>query len=676
MINVTRSSPPTQPYRPDIDGLRAVSVIAIVLFHVNKTLVPGGFVGVDLFFVISGYLISLNIFQDLERGRFSLMDFYRRRVKRIVPAMLVVVTVTLVAAQLLLRPVDAELSAEAALWSVVSLANVYFWLYLDTTYFAPAASERPLLHLWSLGVEEQFYLLWPLLLLFVYGPLRTRAFFPVAGLVALGSFLFGEYFFQRSPSFVYYMLPSRAGELLVGAMVAFAVLRGAERRVPAAVVAPMAATGLLLLIASMVWLSDDQVFPGWRALPPTLGAAFLILAGHCGKTWPSRLLELRPLVWLGLISYSVYLWHWPLLAFLRYGQVEITMLTGAATLAVTVACAWLTYRYVERPARLSTASAARVAFRQYLVPGGALAVAAIGMMVIDGYGIRWLSDDYKTRLAAVRDQTRSARDYAYVCQRTRITLQDAEDDRCVVGRDSAAPPEVLLWGDSNAAHYVGMVGVFAQEAGFRFRNLAIESCPPINGDPVAFVPARYLADCRVSAEIVRPVVDKFDVLIISASWTRYQDRSEEFLGEFFETVRELVREGKLVVLIGKAPVIPRYDRRCPEKALSYPFLRCPRSTSPPLEEVSNINARIRDFADQTPNVEYFDVSPHLCPDGVCRAFTANGMPLYYNRSHLNMPGSWELGDQIVRREGVPFPFKAIAEWPHMKHHVGGESRAR
>ncbi len=666
-LSVTK---PTQEYRPDVDGLRAVAVLSIVLFHMNKTLVPGGFVGVDIFFVISGFLISLNILRDLEQGRFSLVDFYRRRVKRIAPAMLVVVTVTLVAAQLLLRPVDAERSAEAALWSVFSLANVYFWLHLDTTYFAAATSERPLLHLWSLGVEEQFYILWPLLLLLLYRRPRTRSFFFAAGLVALGSFLLGEYLFERSPSFVYYMLPARAGELLVGALVALAVLRGAKQRVPAAVVAPMAVIGLLLLVASMTWLSAERVFPGLRAVPPTLGTAFLILAGHCGSSWPSRLLGLRPLVWLGLISYSVYLWHWPLLAFLRYGRAEIDVLTGSVVFAVTVLLAWITYHYVERPARLSQESAARIFSRQYAIPAGLLALAAFGMMRIDGYGIRWLSDDYKASLAAIRDQTRSTREYDYVCQRARITLTDATDDRCVVGVDSAAAPEALLWGDSNAAHYVGMIGVFAKQAGFRFRNLATESCPPIHGDPEAFVPARRLADCRDSAEIVRPVVNAFEVVIISASWTTYQERSEEFLDAFFDTVRVLVDQGKLVVLIGKAPVIPGYDRRCREKALSYPFLECPRPSSPLLETISAVNARIEDFAKKTPSVEYFDVTPYVCPNGVCTAFGASGNPIYYNRSHLTMAGSWELGNDILRRDGVPFPFTLVDEWRDLEPPAG------
>jgi peptidoglycan/LPS O-acetylase OafA/YrhL len=194
-------------YRSDIDGLRAIAVLAVIAFHVNKNLLPGGFVGVDVFFVISGFLISLHILKDIELDRFSIFDFYRRRVKRIAPPMLVVALVTMAIAQFVMIPDDAELVAESALWSVFSLANVYFWLHHDSSYFAAASSESPLLHLWSLGVEEQFYILWPLLLMFLYRRPRSKVFFVLATLAAVASFVGGQLWFQRDPSFVYYMLP-------------------------------------------------------------------------------------------------------------------------------------------------------------------------------------------------------------------------------------------------------------------------------------------------------------------------------------------------------------------------------------------------------------------------------------------------------------------------------------
>ena len=654
------SAAPDSNYRPDIDGLRAIAVLSVILFHIDKALIPGGFVGVDIFFVISGYLISLNILKDVERGYFSIADFYRRRIKRIAPPMLIVVAVTLVTAQMLILPEDAEKAAQSGLWSLLSLANVYFWLYQDTGYFAAASSEIPLLHLWSLGIEEQFYIFWPLILMAAYRPLQAKAFFIAAALIGLGSFVLGELLFERAPSFVYYMLPTRAGELLMGSMVAFFVLRQVGRRVPEKAVPPMAVIGILLLGFSFFMLSEGLVFPGLRAIPPTLGTASLIFAGHCNNNIVSRLLALKPMVWVGLISYSAYLWHWPLLAFFRYGHREIGLSTGIVIFALTIFLAWLTYRYVERPARRSKASTLQVLLRQFVLPAGALAIFALAAMKLHGYGLRWLSDSYKSQETALRQETLPAYSYKYVCQRQRLTMADAQDPRCVVGADSTDAPRALLWGDSNAAHYIGMVGAFANKDGFRFRNMAVGSCPPIFGDPKAFVSAQRLPDCRDSSAIARQAISDFKIVVISANWLGYQKRSDQFLGTFFDTVRLLEKEGRRVILIGKAPVFDNYDRRCREKALSYPLLTCPVSTSPLAEDVSQINTKLRTFAERSSNVKYFDVAHYLCPQGACSAFDQSGRPSYYDTSHLSMPASWALGNRILQQDGVPPPFDLIA----------------
>jgi len=656
------SATPNSNYRPDIDGLRAIAVLSVILFHINKTLIPGGFVGVDIFFVISGFLISHNILQDLESGKFSIVDFYRRRVKRISLPMLIVVGVTLAAAQILLLPEDAKRTAISALWSLLSLANVYFWLHQNTDYFAAASGEMPLLHLWSLGVEEQFYIVWPLLLIAVYHPSRAKWIFVASTLVAIASFLIGELLFLRAPSFVYYMLPTRAGELLLGAIAALAVLRG--HKVPSAFVAPMATLGSFLLGATLFLISEEKVFPGMLAIPPTLGTALLIIAGHGSSNFVSRSLAFRPLVWIGLISYSFYLWHWPLLAFYRYGHQSVGMIAGTVIFMLSLLLAWLTYRYVERPARLSQASMRLIILRQYIAPAGVLACVALGAWEIDGFGIRWTSNDFKNQLAALHQETQPAAFYDYVCQRWKITRADMQDEHCVVGAKVANLPQAILWGDSNAAHYIGMISTFAIKEGFRFRNLEVASCPPIFGDPVEFVSAKRLADCRESVTVARPVIESFKTVIVSASWTTYQERSPKFLDTFFDTASALAREGRLVILIGKVPIIPDYDRRCREKTLIYPYLNCQFPSVPLSDDVAQVNARLREFARNTPNVKYFDVTPYLCPHGLCSAFDLRGKPRYYDSEHLSMPGSLELGTDIWQRDGVPPPFNLVANWPN------------
>ena len=217
---MTKDSSATQAahtYRAHIDGLRAVAVLSVMLFHAHGAWLPGGFVGVDIFFVISGFLITRNIVSDIAAGRFTLHEFYRRRIKRIAPMMFVVVAATLVASTLVMTPEDAQAVAKSAFWSVASLANVHFWRSLDGGYFANSSAEVPLLHLWSLGVEEQFYFVWPLLLLWS-ASLRRPLLLVLVAVAALGSFELASSLFASDPSFVYYMLPTRMGELLIGSV--------------------------------------------------------------------------------------------------------------------------------------------------------------------------------------------------------------------------------------------------------------------------------------------------------------------------------------------------------------------------------------------------------------------------------------------------------------------------
>lgn len=654
------------PYRPDIDGLRAIAVLSVILFHIDKHLLPGGFIGVDIFFVISGYLISKNILQDIERGCFSIVDFYRRRVKRIAPVMLLVVLLSTIAAQLVLLPEDAKRVADSALWSLLSSANVYFWLNLDTSYFATASGELPLLHLWSLGIEEQFYIVWPLLLMLAYRRSRAKTLFTLMSIAALASFGFGEMWFARDARFTYYMLPARAGELLFGALVALAVLRRVELRVPHGLVGPLAGVGVILIAGSFALITENRLFPGLLTVPPALGTVFLILAGHCATDNPvSRMLAIRPLVWVGLVSYSAYLWHWPLLAFYRYGHAEIGPVAGSALIVLTFVLAWLSYRLVEIPTRASLASAWRIFGLQYIVPAGGIALLALLAIQVNGYGLRWNSEEYKTQLAGLRERTKAAFQFDYVCQRKRISPADMHDPRCVVGAAGSAPPRALLWGDSNAAHYIGIIGVIAREAGFRFRNLEVSSCPPLQGDPAPFVAANRLDDCRASADIARLALNDFDTVMISASWSYYQKNSGRFLDLFLSEVKSLAASGKRILLIGKAPVITGYDRRCSEKALHYPLLNCSIARAPADADVTRANQRLKEFAASTPNVSYFDVDPYLCSDSACSAFDQDGRPLYFDRHHLSLPGSWELGATIVHRDGVPEVFRRIGTGPEV-----------
>jgi peptidoglycan/LPS O-acetylase OafA/YrhL len=657
---ISSASSPHGTYRPDIDGLRAIAVLSVIVFHISRSLLPGGFVGVDIFFVISGYLITSHIVHDVDRGTFSLPAFYARRVKRIAPAMLVVVGVTVIAAKLLMVPEDAADASKSAVWSLSSMANVFFWRYQDTGYFAAQGRDLPLLHLWSLGVEEQFYLFWPLLLLLFYRPNRVRGFLLGASLIAAGSFLLGDLIFARSPAFAYYMLPTRAGELLLGAIATNPAINqrwtASSRRFRTLV----SVLAVLTLAASLVLLRETATFPGVLAVPPTLATALLILTGTDPTQAVSRSLSFPLLVPVGLISYSAYLWHWPLLTFYRYGYGDAGTLTGFALLAATLLLAWLSYRYVEQPARRTRAAPSSIFMRQYFVPAAAIGACALGVTYGDRVWPSLLETPYRTRLVLLRDQTRPAYEYSYVCERQRVAVSDIVDQRCVVGDSAGSDSLVVLWGDSNAAHYVGVLGAFAREAQFRFRNVEVGSCPPLFIDPRRFVDARRESDCVVSAAIVRPVIDRASVVVISSAWTAYQARSATFLPTFYSLVRDLSSRGKRVILLGKAPVFDGFDRRCREKSLGFPLMHCSVMHAPIDHKVAEINTQLEEFAANTPGVQYYDVNRYLCPQRVCSTHTSDGQPLYYDASHLSLAGSWLLGRLIVERDGVPVTFRHLS----------------
>jgi peptidoglycan/LPS O-acetylase OafA/YrhL len=329
-------------YRPDIDGLRAIAVAGVVLFHARPSALPGGFVGVDVFFVISGFLISGMIYARLSRGTFTIRDFYARRVRRIFPALGLVLLVTWLLGWRALFADELVALGKHMAAGAGFLANIKLWR--EAGYFDTSAELKPLQHLWSLGVEEQFYIFWPVLaaVVFRFG----IPFLAVAvGLGAL-SFVLNLAMVDHHASTAFFLLPTRFWELAMGAALA-AVPRG---RLPFGQEDAVSTIGLALIVASMFLVTGGAGFPGWRALPPTLGALLVIGAGPAA--WPNRLLASRALVFLGLISYPLYLWHWPLLSFARiaeFGAPSQGILLAAVALSVLLA--WVTYRWLEKPVR-------------------------------------------------------------------------------------------------------------------------------------------------------------------------------------------------------------------------------------------------------------------------------------------------------------------------------------
>jgi peptidoglycan/LPS O-acetylase OafA/YrhL len=342
-------------YRGDIDGLRAIAVLSVIGFHANPTLIPGGFVGVDIFFVISGFLISSLVLSGLKDGSFSFMEFYGRRIRRLFPALIVVLLATWGLGWFALPPTEYAALGRHTLAGAAFAANILS--YSEAGYFDVPAAAKPLLHLWSLGVEEQFYIIFPALLLLLW---RYRVMRSSLALIGIVSFVLNIGLVRNHPSFTFYLPLTRLWEFIAGGLLACSDPHGRKMGLPTTWLLALpwrdfsAATGVLLIFAGISFTSDES-FPGWWALLPVFGAFFIIGAGP--EAWLNRTILANPkLVFVGLISYPLYLWHWPLLVITRttawndHGN-EHLRTTATVVVGLTFVLAWLTYQFIERPVR-------------------------------------------------------------------------------------------------------------------------------------------------------------------------------------------------------------------------------------------------------------------------------------------------------------------------------------
>jgi peptidoglycan/LPS O-acetylase OafA/YrhL len=430
-------------YRADLDGLRAIAVWSVIVYHLSHSALAGGYLGVDMFFVLSGYLITSIIWREQQQGRFSVVRFYDRRVRRIMPALLALLAFTTVLAAILLLPTDLIGYGKSLLATLGFVANIYFWR--DTNYFSQLAATKPLLHLWSLGVEEQFYIFFPLLLALVNRIYRKAAFGLVTGLTLVSLVADIELRAHGGSSPAFFLLPTRAWELGIGAMLALAPERAVLRGWAAEATGT---AGALILGIGLVTGVSGPLMPA--ALPTTLGAGMLVFAGRERPPFLNRMIAGRPMVYFGLISYSLYLWHWPLIVFATYylardlGAVEIGLL-----LVGLLGLAHLSWRYVERPFRDRAMPIAKVRWSAGLTAAGFAALAVI-LILTKGLPAR-LNGAAATINAAVGSE--------YRCPVAKMLAFGASRG-CAMNLPSGAAEDaqIVLLGNSHAQMYAPVIG--------------------------------------------------------------------------------------------------------------------------------------------------------------------------------------------------------------------------
>lgn len=535
-------------YRADIDGLRAVAVLAVVAFHAFPSFAPGGFVGVDVFFVISGYLISGIILDSARKDCFDLRDFYRRRVRRIFPALVTVLGASYAAGWFLLTPLEYRSLGKHIAGGVGFVANFVYWN--ESGYFDALPEAKPLLHLWSLGVEEQFYLIWPAVVLIA---LRWKSGLLAATLgISLVSFVVNVLGVRDYPDATYFLPMSRLWELLLGALIAQSslermrwfsnggqILRGG-----------ISLLGFVMVLAAVLIVTRESPFPGWLALLPTIGTALIILATK--EAWLNRtVLSVRPLVLVGLISYPLYLWHWPLLSFMRIlGSGYSGRIERIGLVAASFVLAYATYVFIERPIRTGR-------WKSRAAPVLAMAACVIGIAGLSTFfaggnpgryslheNAQVLIDSIKKNLAAL--------DRDWYFQHGTCLLSGAQkqfSEACTdADKTALAGPRLLLWGDSTAAQYFHAIKDFPANR-FSVGLLASSSCPPVWNFALK---ARPL--CQQLNDQARERIEKFkpDVVFLVHDWE--QSVAEGSLDRLPETVSQLRAMGaKQIYLVGEGP---------------------------------------------------------------------------------------------------------------------------
>lgn len=446
-------------YRPEIDGLRALSVLGVVFFHLGLS-VPGGFVGVDVFFVISGYLITGILLRNLREGRFSLLDFWARRVRRIAPAAVAMVLGTLALGGYLLTPGGFESLGRTLVAHVLFASNCYF--SQDQGYFAESADALPLLHTWSLAVEEQFYLIFPLVLGSVWR-WRPRMVMPVMVSLAIWSLGWSHFKVQWNVKEAFFLLPPRGWELLAGAILAGLPpvnLKPVLKEV-------LSSLGLALIVVPMMFYGEETVFPAEGAIPPVLGAVLFILANEGGRTKSGGLLSLRPVVLTGLISYSLYLWHWPLFVFAKMVNHDLTVGWQMSVLLASFLMGWLSWKFVETPFR--TGGILRTERRSLAFAGMTMTVflaVAAGMQLSGGFPQR-LPEQVRLIMEDVDWEG--------------AELTADEDEPVLLGVKNAERVDFVLWGDSHGVAATPGLDVAAAKMGMRGWAFLNNGTPPLTG---------------------------------------------------------------------------------------------------------------------------------------------------------------------------------------------------
>ncbi len=647
-----RARPNSKGYRADIDGLRAVAILSVVLFHAGVPLLSGGFAGVDMFFVISGYLIGGQIFSEATKGSFSFLEFYRRRAKRILPALYVVLACTLVGGYVLLSPAENAELGRSAVATVLSVSNIVFWHF--NGYFAHASSFNPLLMTWSLGVEEQFYIFVPIVLIAILAR-RRNWLIPAVGLLCTLSFLFAWFEVHRNPMMSFYLLPARGWELGAGSILAILETKAAGKGL--AIPNSMGIAGWILVAAPLFLFKPEITYLGPALLPTILGTVLVIATP--GNLLNRFVLSSPPMVFIGRISYSWYLWHWPLFAFLHIASPE-RIPASATILAVAISfiLAVASYYLIEQRFRRSPRSAAPLLLRYGMVSFCALSVCAVV----------WLTKGMPSRYPVLDGIERTAGELELNPCLVKHQIPN-QGTSCYL--PSNARPSIALWGDSHSTALAPGVRKIAQNQGDGFAQFAKGNCIPLIGAANA-VPGFPLAAQECSS-FNRRVLDilrgdsHIQTVILTSNWnTAFPNRlvldsrspvavgpdSQVFVESLKNTIQNLQSAGKQVIIVTD---VPGFDfdpldrtkaKYIPARLAMAKWMNSPEGVDSGMDARADVdltaqtNSLLKKAINQSGGTALlFDPSPTFCPSGSQCLYREGDHMFYADQRHLSAYGA-------------------------------------
>ncbi len=644
-------------YRPDIDGLRGLAIIYVIIFHCFHNVLPSGFIGVDVFFVISGFLITRIILGQLENNKFRFFDFYCRRIRRIFPALFVMLLVSFCFGLLTLSSGDMVWLTRQFHYAAFQISNIFF--QRTVSYFDEGQNFMPLLHTWSLGIEEQFYLVAPFILFASFRLKSSSSISPfriilILSLISLG---LSQYFVFTNQKIAFYSIFSRFWELGIGCILAFNRKIDFSKKIQKSLI-----FGSLLIVPMASFAINSKNFPGVMALFPCLGAAMIILIGEVdSKNFVTKFLSGRILVFIGKLSYSLYLWHLPILAFYKdyTNQTNLSALTIFCLLLVMFGVSYLSWKFVETPFRgydkskYSDISKLRYFKNPFFVAALVLAIffsISTFSKKTNGVSSR-LSNNILTD-DTLLDQY-AAFSLVKICGVAKKSHNFPSIEECVIGKDKDNF-QVVLFGDSHAGHYASSVVKWAESRELSVAALYLFSCPPILTKEDVLNKDKRCGDYRKNILKILEEKKGIEYVFLGSSWFGYEEKDpnyeELFRKNFAETVRIINNMGKKLIVLGRVP-----DFNINGNASSP--LKCVEKNLVPMQKIFPISSadcdsmNLSEFAQQIKfnnlmksEVEkysgsyFFDPYPYFCDQKKCSSIK-NDKLLYADRGHMNKNGA-------------------------------------